>query len=52
VKLVVGLIAFLTAAAWSVGAQQPDATAFGKKQSEAEELQTALRANSAEALRA
>jgi len=52
VNLIVGLIVFLSAIAWSARAQQPDATAFGKKQSEAEELQLALRANSAEALRA
>jgi len=51
-KLIVALAAFLTAAAWSAHAQQPAAVASDKTPSEAEELQTALRANSADALRA
>jgi hypothetical protein len=50
-KLIVALAAFLTALAWNASAQQPDATASGKNPSEAEELQTALVANSVEALR-
>jgi len=51
-KLIVALAAFLTAAAWSAQAQQPSAAASDKRLSEAEELQVALRANSADALRA
>jgi hypothetical protein len=51
-KLVVAAAAFLTALAWNVSAQQPDAPALSKTQSEAEELQTARRTNSVEALRA
>jgi len=43
---------FLAAVAWNASAQQPDASVLHKNQSESEELQTALRANSVEALRA
>src|SRR5262249_10914639 len=46
------LAAFLTAVAPSARAQQTDATAHDKRPSEAEELQIALRTNSADALRA
>ena len=51
-KLIIAAAAFLTALAWDASAQQPDATALSKNQSEAEELQIALQANSVEALRA
>src|SRR5262249_36320267 len=51
-KLIVALAVFLTAVAGSVHAQQPAGTASDKGPSEAEELQIALRANSADALRA
>jgi hypothetical protein len=42
---------FLAAVAWNASAQQPDVSVLHKTQSESEELQTALRANSVEALR-
>jgi hypothetical protein len=42
---------FLAAVARNASAQQPDASVLHKTQSESEELQTALRANSVEALR-
>src|SRR6202011_1813349 len=51
-KLIVALAAVLTVVAWSAHAQQGNVTAADKTPSEAEELQTALRANSADALRA
>jgi hypothetical protein len=51
-KLIVALAAVLTVVAWSAHAQQGTATAADQRPSEAEELQTALRANSANALRA
>jgi hypothetical protein len=51
-KLIIAAAAFLTALAWNASAQPPDATALSKNQSEAEELQIALRGNSVEALRA
>lgn len=51
-KLIVALAAFMTVVAWSARAQQPDTPAYDKKPSETEELQIALRANSADALRA
>jgi len=52
VKLIVAVAAFLAAVAWSASAQQPDAATSSKNQSEAEDLRLALRANSADALRA
>jgi hypothetical protein len=51
-KLIIAAAAFLTALAWDASAQPPDAAALSKNQSEAEELQIALRGNSVEALRA
>jgi hypothetical protein len=52
VKLIVAVMVFLAAVAWNASAQQPDASVLNKNQSESEELQTALRANSVEAIRA
>src|SRR5262249_10543689 len=51
-QLTLVVVAVLAGGASKASAQQPDAAALSKNQSEAEELELALRANSAHALRA